>query len=67
MNSKVILSTTPAAEWMSHKLPPSGAVGAPRVLVQHRGQLVFLFLILAQGAYSIEEYITKLYEIFAPV
>jgi Protein of unknown function with HXXEE motif len=34
--------------------------------VEHRGQLVFLFLILAQGAHSIEEYVTKLYEVFAP-
>jgi len=34
--------------------------------VEHRSQLVFLFLILAQGAHSIEEYATKLYEVFAP-
>jgi hypothetical protein len=34
--------------------------------VEHRGQLVFLFLILAQGVHSIEEYVTKLYEVFAP-
>jgi Protein of unknown function with HXXEE motif len=34
--------------------------------VQHRGQLVFLFLIIAQGAHSIEEYVTRLYEVFAP-
>ena len=34
--------------------------------MQQRGQLVFLFLILAQGAHSIEEYVTKLYEVFAP-
>ena len=34
--------------------------------VEHRGQLVFLFLILAQGAHSIEEYATRLYEVFAP-
>jgi hypothetical protein len=34
--------------------------------VDRRGQLVFLFLILAQGAHSIEEYVTKLYEVFAP-
>ncbi len=34
--------------------------------MEHRGQLVFLFLILAQGAHSIEEYVTKLYEVFAP-
>jgi len=27
---------------------------------------VFLFLILAQAAHSIEEYVTKLYEVFAP-
>jgi uncharacterized protein with HXXEE motif len=34
--------------------------------VEHRGQLVFLFLILAQAAHSIEEYATRLYEVFAP-
>ena len=27
---------------------------------------MFLFLILAQGAHSIEEYVTRLYEVFAP-
>jgi len=27
---------------------------------------VFLFLILAQSAHSIEEYVTRLYEVFAP-
>lgn len=31
-----------------------------------RAQLVFLSLILAQAAHSIEEYVTKLYEVFAP-
>ena len=34
--------------------------------MERRGQLVFLFLILAQGAHSIEEYVTRLYEVFAP-
>jgi hypothetical protein len=34
--------------------------------VEHRGRIVFLFLILAQGAHSIEEYVTRLYEVFAP-
>jgi hypothetical protein len=34
--------------------------------VEHRGQLVFLFLILAQVAHSVEEYFTRLYEVFAP-
>ena len=34
--------------------------------MEHKGQFVFLFLILAQGAHSIEEYVTKLYEVFAP-
>src|SRR5258708_2962743 len=34
--------------------------------VEHRGHVVFLFLILAQGAHSIEEYVTKLYDVFAP-
>ena len=32
----------------------------------HRGQFAFLFLILAQGAHSIEEYVTKLYDVFPP-
>jgi Protein of unknown function with HXXEE motif len=31
-----------------------------------RAQLIFLCLILSQGAHSIEEYVTKLYEVFAP-
>jgi hypothetical protein len=34
--------------------------------VEHRSKLVFLFLILAQGAHSIEEYVTKLYDVFSP-
>jgi hypothetical protein len=34
--------------------------------VENRGQIVFLSLILAQAAHSIEEYVTKLYEVFAP-
>ncbi len=34
--------------------------------MERRRQLVFLFLILAQGAHSIEEYVTKLYDVFAP-
>jgi hypothetical protein len=34
--------------------------------VEHRSHLVFLFLILTQGAHSIEEYVTKLYEVFTP-
>ena len=34
--------------------------------MEHRRQLVFLFLILAQAAHSIEEYLTRLYEVFAP-
>jgi hypothetical protein len=34
--------------------------------LEHRTQLVFLSLILAQGAHSIEECVTKLYEVFAP-
>ncbi|MGA8490979.1 MAG: hypothetical protein WB711_11180 [Terriglobales bacterium] len=39
---------------------------AQGVFVEHRSQFVFLFLILAQGAHSIEEYVTKLYAVFAP-
>jgi hypothetical protein len=38
----------------------------PTAIVEHRRQLVFLFLILAQGAHSIEKYVTRLYEVFAP-
>ena len=34
--------------------------------MERRGQLVFLLLILAQAAHSIEEYVSKLYEVFAP-
>ena len=34
--------------------------------MERRSQVVFLFLILAQGAHSIEEYATRLYEVFAP-
>ena len=34
--------------------------------MEHRAQLVFLCLILSQSAHSIEEYVTKLYEVFAP-
>jgi uncharacterized protein with HXXEE motif len=34
--------------------------------VEHRTQLVFLLLILAQGAHSVEEYGNRLYEVFAP-
>ena len=34
--------------------------------MENRSQLVFLFLILAQAAHSVEEYLTKLYEVLAP-
>jgi len=34
--------------------------------VSVKSKLVFLLLILAQGAHSIEEYFTKLYEVFPP-
>ena len=34
--------------------------------MERRTQVVFLFLILAQGAHSIEEYATRLYEVFPP-
>ena len=37
-----------------------------RVLLEHRSQVVFLFLVLTQAAHSIEEYISRLYEVFAP-
>jgi hypothetical protein len=35
--------------------------------VSVKSKLAFLLLILAQGAHSIEEYFTKLYEVFPPV
>ena len=34
--------------------------------MERRSQLVFLCLILAQVAHSVEEYLTKLYAVFAP-
>jgi hypothetical protein len=34
--------------------------------VESKGQLIFLLLILSQGAHSVEEYVTRLYEVFAP-
>ena len=34
--------------------------------MERRCQFAFLFLILAQGAHSIEEYATRFYEVFAP-
>jgi hypothetical protein len=34
--------------------------------VERRSQFAFLFLMLAQGAHSVEEYATRLYEVFAP-
>lgn len=40
---------------------------AQRRLVERGSQLVFLFLILAQWAHFIEEYVTRLYEVFAPL
>ena len=46
--------------------PATRALACAVGFVEHRGQLVFLFLILAQGAHSIEEYTTRLYEVFAP-
>ena len=38
----------------------------PGVRADHRSQSVFLFLILAQAAHSVEEYVTRLYEVFGP-
>ena len=34
--------------------------------MERKTQLVFLLLIVAQAAHSIEEYVTRLYEVFAP-
>ena len=36
------------------------------VLVNRRTQLVFLCLMLSQAAHSVEEYVTRLYDVFAP-
>jgi hypothetical protein len=34
--------------------------------VERRTQIVFLFLVAAQAAHSTEEYVARLYEVFAP-
>ena len=34
--------------------------------MERKIQLIFLFLILSQGAHSVEEYVTRLYEVFPP-
>ncbi len=34
--------------------------------MQRKDRMVFLFLILAQGAHSVEEYVTRMYNVFAP-
>jgi hypothetical protein len=34
--------------------------------VSHRSQQAFLFLVIAQAAHSVEEYATRLYDVFAP-
>lgn len=39
---------------------------SPRTCSGGRERLVFLCLILAQGAHSIEEYLTRLYAVFPP-
>lgn len=46
--------------------PATQALAWSGSLVERRSQFLFLFLILAQGAHSIEEYATGLYEVFAP-
>lgn len=46
--------------------PAAPALAWRRSLVERRTQLVFLCLILAQAAHSVEEYLTKLYAVFAP-
>lgn len=45
---------------------PTRALAWPGAFVERREQLVFLCLILSQVAHSIEEYVTRLYEVFAP-
>jgi hypothetical protein len=35
-------------------------------LVERRSQLAFLLVVVAQAAHSVEEYTTRLYEVFAP-
>ena len=44
----------------------SAVLAAGRGRVDRRSQFAFLLLILAQTAHSIEEYVTRLYEVFAP-
>ncbi|HEY6351329.1 MAG TPA: HXXEE domain-containing protein [Candidatus Angelobacter sp.] len=49
---------------------PTGGSGnargiVPRVIVERRVQLVFLCLILSQAAHSVEEYVTRLYDMLA--
>jgi len=34
--------------------------------VERRSQFAFLLLVFAQGAHSVEEYVTRLYDVFAP-
>ena len=34
--------------------------------MDHRTRRVFLLLVLAQAAHAVEEYVTRLYEVFAP-
>jgi hypothetical protein len=36
------------------------------MILEHRIQFLFLFLILVQASHSIEEYFTRLYDVFAP-
>lgn len=42
------------------------AVKKGTVAVSHRSRLFFLLLVVAQVAHSVEEYATRLYEVFAP-
>jgi hypothetical protein len=53
------LSRTPTSSYNSRFVDA-------RVLLERRSQVVFLFLVFAQGAHSIEEYVTRLYQVFAP-
>ncbi len=45
---------------------PQQALAWRKGPVEPRSQRVFLFLVLAQALHSIEEYVTKLYDVLAP-
>ena len=44
----------------------AGRTATGRDLLERRSRAAFLSLVLAQAAHSIEEYVTRLYEVFTP-